>query len=101
MTNPKDATRTVVNNTTNELVMPSNVATVTATFKIIIDNITEGPEEYFLFLEGTRRVLILTPMVTVTILDMAGEFSAFSSYFVILNGVVAIITITHDSAVSS
>ena len=69
VTNPADATRTVVNSTTNELVMQSNVATVIATFKIIIDNIAEGPEEYFLFLEGTRRVLILTPMVTVTILD--------------------------------
>ena len=76
MTSPANAIKTVVNNTTNELVMESNVATVIATFKIIMDNITEGPEEYFLFLEGTRRVFILTPMVTVTIRDVAGEFSA-------------------------
>ena len=50
-----------------------------------MDNITEGPEEYFLFLEGTRNVLILTPMVTVTILDAAGEFCTdFTGLFLVL-----------------
>ena len=74
--NPTNATRTTFSLTRTELVMIADVATVTATFDITVDTIPECDEYFFLYLEGTRRVFILTPVVTVTILDVPGEFSA-------------------------
>ena len=76
--NPSNANRTIIDNTTNELVMRANVATVTVTFDIAVDTIPDDAENFFLFLEGTRRVFVLTPVVTVTIFDLppAREFSA-------------------------
>ena len=74
-TDPADAIR---NATTNELRMSADVVTVRITFNITIDTIPEISEQFFLFLEGTRRVFILTPMITVCILDrpIPCEFSA-------------------------
>jgi len=77
-TNPINAIREVINATTNELVMRPNIAELTVTFTIVTDIVLEEPEIFFLFLEGTRSVFVLTPMVTVTILDspFPSEFTA-------------------------
>ena len=72
--NLTNATRTTFSLTRTELQMIANVATVTATFDITVDTIPEGRECFFLNLEATRRVFILTPVVSVCI--VSGEFSA-------------------------
>ena len=74
--NPTNAIRQTFSPTRTELEMLANVATVTATFDITVDTIPEGCECFFLNLGGTRRVFILTPVVSVCIFDVSGEFSA-------------------------
>ena len=76
--NPTNAIRETFSPTRTELVMRSNIATVTATFDITVDTIPEGRECFSLNLEGTRMAFILTPVVSVCILDLpiSGEFSA-------------------------
>ena len=73
--------------------MRSNVATVNVTFNITMDTIPEATENFFLFLEGTRRVFILTPVISITILDdlPPREFSAENTtLFLVVIGVVVV-----------
>ena len=74
--NPTKAIKRTFSPTRTELEMLADVATVTATFDITVDTTPEGCECFFLDLEGTRRVFILTPVVSVCIFDVSGEFSS-------------------------
>ena len=60
----------LVNNaTTRELRMSTGIAELILTFSIAQDGIDEDPEDFFLFLEGTRRIFVLCPVGSVTIID--------------------------------
>ena len=59
-----------VNATTRELRMSRGIGVLTLTFSIAQDDIDEDPEDFFLLLEGTRRVFVLCPVGRVTIIDL-------------------------------
>ena len=63
-----------VNATTRELRMTTGVGTLTLTFSIAQDGIDEDPEDFLLFLEGTRRVFVLCPVGRVTIIDRLRKY---------------------------
>ena len=58
-----------INATTRDLRMSTGIGVLTLTFSIVQDGIDEDPEDFFLFLEGTRRVFVLCPVGRVTIID--------------------------------
>ena len=56
--------------TTRELQMSTGIGVLTLTFSIAQDDTDEDPEDFFLFLEGTRRVFVLCPVGRVIIIDL-------------------------------
>ena len=77
---PANGIRNEINATTRELRFSGGVVTLNIIFDIVVDDTPEPREEFFLFLEGARRAFILTPVISVTILDDGGDREFHADY---------------------